>query len=352
MFRGREAVFLIELEHVKKTYRTDAGPVEALTDVSMEVRNGEIFGVIGYSGAGKSTLIRLINLLERPTSGLVKVDGQIMTELSEKALREARKQIGMIFQHFNLLWSRSVAENISFPLELAGLSKKKQRARVEELLRVVGLEGRASSYPSQLSGGQKQRVGIARALASNPKVLLCDEATSALDPKTTDSILQLLQKINRTTGITIVIITHEMQVIRRICDRVAVLDHGTIVEEGLEKDVFTHPRQQITKEFIGLKKESDTETENVGPNRLRAIYPHGQIIRIIFDGQTKQEPVLSAFYGHRAVVANIIESKLSPAEQHYTKGEIILQVSGPEPEIQSVLHEARLKDVRIEVLPS
>lgn len=341
---------MIELEHVKKTYQTDAGAVEALTDVSMEIRSGEIFGVIGYSGAGKSTLIRLINLLERPTSGLVKVDGQIMTELSEKGLREARKQIGMIFQHFNLLWSRSVAENISFPLELAGLSKKKQRSRVEELLRVVGLEGRSSSYPSQLSGGQKQRVGIARALASNPKVLLCDEATSALDPKTTDSILQLLKEINRRTGITIVIITHEMQVIRRICDRVAVLDHGTIVEEGLEKDVFSHPRQQITKEFIGMKRESDAETVN--PDRLRAIYPHGQIIRITFDGRTRQEPVLSAFYGHGALETNIIESKLVPAEQQNTKGEIILQVSGPETEIQSVLQGARLKDVRIEVLPS
>ncbi|WP_010631388.1 methionine ABC transporter ATP-binding protein [Sporolactobacillus vineae] len=341
---------MIELEHVKKTYQTDTGPVEALTDVSININSGEIFGVIGYSGAGKSTLIRLINLLERPTSGLVKVDGQTMTELSEKELREARKQIGMIFQHFNLLWSRTVEENISFPLELAGIPKKERKSRVEELVRVVGLEGRESSYPSQLSGGQKQRVGIARALASNPKVLLCDEATSALDPKTTDSILQLLQKINRSIGITIVIITHEMQVIRKICDRVAVLDHGTIVEEGLEKDVFAHPEQQITKEFIGIKPESDDASGSL--DRFRTIYPDGQIIRITFDGRTRQEPVLSAFYGHEGIETDIIESKLIPGAVKGTKGEIVLRVAGPEAQIQSVLHAANLKNVRTEVLSS
>lgn len=340
---------MIELRHVKKTYPTSTGPVEALTDVSIEVNRGEIFGVIGYSGAGKSTLIRLINLLEKPTSGLVKVDGRIMTELSERELREARKQIGMIFQHFNLLWSRTVAENIAFPLELAGLSRKKRTSRVEELVRVVGLEGRESSYPAQLSGGQKQRVGIARALASNPKVLLCDEATSALDPKTTDAILQLLQEINRSTGITIVVITHEMHVIRKICDRVAVLDHGTIVEEGLEEDVFRHPRQLITREFIGWKTEPKEETGRL--DGFRAIYPHGQIIQITFDGFTKQETVLSIFYGNTSIETDIIESELSPAEQG-TKGIITLLVRGSEPDIQSILHELSLRKVKVEVLPS
>jgi ABC-type metal ion transport system, ATPase component len=340
---------LIELKHVKKTYLTSTGPVEALTDVSIEVNRGEIFGVIGYSGAGKSTLIRLINLLEKPTSGLVKVDGQMMTELSEKELREARKQIGMIFQHFNLLWSRTVAENIAFPLELAGLSRKERASRVEELVRVVGLEGRESSYPAQLSGGQKQRVGIARALASNPKVLLCDEATSALDPKTTDAILQLLQEINRSTGITIVVITHEMHVIREICDRVAVLDHGTIVEEGLEEDVFRHPRQLITREFIGSKPGPKEETGRL--DRFRVIYPHGQIIRITFDGRVKQEPVLSVFYGHASVETDIIESELIPAEKG-TKGTLILLVQGAELEIQSILHELSLREIKFEVLPS
>lgn len=228
-----------------------------------------MFGIIGYSGAGKSTLIRLINLLEKPTSGTITIDGHDLTKLNERQLRKERRNIAMIFQHFNLLWSRTVAENIALPLELTNTKKNQRESRIAELIKMVGLEGKESAYPAQLSGGQKQRVGIARALVNNPKVLLCDEATSALDPKTTDSILSLLSSINQSLGITILLITHEMSVIQKICRRVAVLDQGCIVEEGSVTEVFQHPKQQITKEFIG---SSDGDQEQKAA-RLRDLAP-------------------------------------------------------------------------------
>lgn len=228
-----------------------------------------MFGIIGYSGAGKSTLIRLINLLEKPTSGTITIDGHDLTKLNERQLRKERRNIGMIFQHFNLLWSRTVAENIALPLELTNTKKSQRESRIAELIKMVGLEGKESAYPAQLSGGQKQRVGIARALVNNPKVLLCDEATSALDPKTTDSILSLLSSINQSIGITILLITHEMSVIQKICRRVAVLDQGCIVEEGSVTEVFQHPKQQITKEFIG-SSDGDQEQKAM---RLRDLAP-------------------------------------------------------------------------------
>ncbi|TGA97243.1 ATP-binding cassette domain-containing protein [Sporolactobacillus shoreae] len=340
---------MIQLTHARKIYQTSTGPVEALSDVSLKVERGEIFGVIGYSGAGKSTLIRLINLLEKPTSGNIEVDGRVLSDLSEKELRGARKQIGMIFQHFNLLWSRTVAENIAFPLELSGLSREKKRQRVDELIRMVGLEGRASSYPAQLSGGQKQRVGIARALATNPKVLLCDEATSALDPKTTDSILQLLKEINQSLGITIVLITHEMHVIRKICSRVAVLDHGTIVEEGRSEDVFANPQQPITREFVGRTVASAKDSERV--QRFRKAFPDGKIVRIRFDGSTSQESALDTLFHDQAIHASIIESEFSPTEIG-SKGTLILLIDGSEDDIHAALQSLETKKVKAEVLPS
>ncbi|GAE30277.1 methionine ABC transporter ATP-binding protein [Halalkalibacter hemicellulosilyticusJCM 9152] len=212
---------MISLKGIKKRFNTKNGPVQAVDGVDLTIEEGEIFGVIGYSGAGKSTLIRMLNMLERPTEGKVIVGDRDLSSLSAKELRKARQEIGMIFQHFNLLWSRTVRENIAFPLEIAGVDKARRKERVDELIELVGLEGRGDSYPSQLSGGQKQRVGIARALANNPSVLLCDEATSALDPKTTDSILELLVDINQKLDLTIILITHEMHVIRKICHRVA-----------------------------------------------------------------------------------------------------------------------------------
>ena len=236
---------MIELKHLGKIYSSASGSVEALKDVNLTIADGEIFGIIGLSGAGKSTLVRCINLLERPTSGEVLVDGQNIMALSQKELLQVRRQIGMIFQGFNLLEQRTVLRNICFPLEISGTPKAEAKKRAEELLRVVGLSDKAASYPSQLSGGQKQRVAIARALATNPRYLLCDEATSALDPNTTRSILELLREINKTLGVTIIVITHEMKVIDQICDRVAVIDKSCIAEEGRVADVFTSPKSDI-----------------------------------------------------------------------------------------------------------
>jgi D-methionine transport system ATP-binding protein len=241
---------MIIIRDVVKVFESKKRNVLAVDQTNVTIDKGEIFGVIGYSGAGKSTLIRILNLLEKPTQGTVSIDGIELNSLSEKELRMTRQKIGMIFQHFNLLWSRTVSENISFSLEIANVPKRERDKRVQDLVEMVGLQGKEESYPAQLSGGQKQRVGIARALANQPKVLLCDEATSALDPKTTDSILQLLQKINSELGLTIILITHEMHVVQKICDRVAVMDNGTIVELGTAKEVFEHPKQEMTKEFI------------------------------------------------------------------------------------------------------
>jgi D-methionine transport system ATP-binding protein len=241
---------MVRVEHLSKTFSARDERVDAVQDISFSIERGEIFGVIGLSGAGKSTLVRCLNLLERPTDGHVVIDGQDLAELSAKELRLARRQIGMIFQHFNLLMQRSVIKNVCFPMEIAGVKKKEARERAMEYLRMVGLEEKANAYPAQLSGGQKQRVAIARVLAGNPKLLLCDEATSALDPQTTKSILALLKEINERFGITMVVITHEMRVVKEICDRVAVLEKGHLVETGTVEDVFNHPETQAAKQLI------------------------------------------------------------------------------------------------------
>lgn len=241
---------MILLENVKKIYQSKNGDVIAVDRANLKIEEGEIFGVIGYSGAGKSSLIRLFNQLEKPTSGQITVANRLISAITGNELRKARQEIGMIFQHFNLLWSRTVRENIAFPLEIAGVDKKERKKRVDELIRLVGLEGRGDAYPSQLSGGQKQRVGIARALANNPKVLLCDEATSALDPETTDQILDLLLDINKRLNLTIVLITHEMHVIQKICNRVAVMEKGKIVETGPVLEVFRNPRKRLQSDLF------------------------------------------------------------------------------------------------------
>ena len=248
---------MIEIEHLNKTYPSPGGDIHALRDVNLRIEDGEIFGIIGLSGAGKSTLVRCINLLERPTSGTVRIDGRDMTQLSRRDLLKARQDIGMIFQSFNLLKQRTVLRNICFPLEIAGVKRDEAQARAAELLELVGLSDRAKNYPSQLSGGQKQRVAIARALATRPKYLLCDEATSALDPNTTQSILHLLKEINQTLGVTIVVITHEMRVIEQICQRVAVIDQSCIAEIGNVSDVFTHPKSDIAKALILPKSPAE-----------------------------------------------------------------------------------------------
>lgn len=241
---------MIVFKGVSKTFRTDSGEVRALQHIGLTIRDGDIQGIIGFSGAGKSTLLRMINALEVPTEGHVEVDGRNVDELPREALRKLRKQIGMIFQQFNLLSSKTVYDNIAIPMVLNKADKAVIDARVKELLRFVGLSDKAQVYPDQLSGGQKQRIGIARALATNPSILLCDEATSALDPETTDSILELLERINREMNITIVVVTHEINVVRRICNRVAVMDHGRMVEQGSVLEVFSNPRQEMTKRFV------------------------------------------------------------------------------------------------------
>ncbi len=284
---------LIEIRNLCKTFGTGSNAVHALEDVSLDIEAGEIFGIIGLSGAGKSTLVRCMNLLERPTSGTVTVDGADMTALSDKELRAARREIGMIFQSFNLLMQRNALANVRFPLELAGVPKKEANKRAQELLDMVGLGDRAEAFPAQLSGGQKQRVAIARALATNPKVLLCDEATSALDPTTTESILELLKNLNRQLGVTVVVITHEMRVVERICSRVAIIADSRIAEMGPVQDVFLNPQTEAAKKLVlpsraGKLEGFSSDSENRAVDECR-----GRLIRLAFDGETTDRPIIA-----------------------------------------------------------
>ena len=272
---------MIELSHVIKSFQTDQGTITAANDVCLKVNKGDIYGIIGLSGAGKSTLVRCINYLEVPTSGDVIYNGVALGSLSKKELLNTRRSISMIFQSFNLLAQRTALKNVCYPLEIAGVPKKEAVEKAKKLLEIVGLEDRMMSYPAQLSGGQKQRVAIARALATDPEVLLCDEATSALDPNTTRAILDLLREINEKMQVTIIIITHEMKVVEQICNRVAVLDKGNVVEEGYVKDIFLSPQSDIARDLI-LPKGSAAVTS-----------PNGKIIRLVFDGQASDEPVIS-----------------------------------------------------------
>ena len=286
---------IIKIEHLTKHFGGGRDEVAALEDINITIHSGEIFGVIGLSGAGKSTLVRCVNLLERPTAGTVWVDGREMTALSPKELREARKSIGMIFQSFNLLMQRTALENVCFPLELAGASRKDAQARGLELLELVDLKSRAGAYPAQLSGGQKQRVAIARTLATNPKVLLCDEATSALDPTTTASILALLKDLNEKLGVTVVVITHQMSVIEEICSRVAILDGGVVAETGRVEDIFSHPSTDAARRLVypgGVSLEQ---------------YPAGtRAVRVAFNGGTAYQPLIASLAIDLGVKVNIL----------------------------------------------
>ncbi len=289
---------MIKLDHITQTYKTPEGrEFKALDDVSIEIRPGEIFGIIGRSGAGKSTLVRCINLLNRPSEGTVTVDGKNLTELSEDELRESRRSIGMIFQHFNLLSSCTVYDNVALPLELVGTPKNVIREKVEPLLKLVGLTEHAHKYPSQLSGGQKQRVGIARALTNDPKVLLSDEATSALDPETTVATLALLKRINKELGLTIVMITHEMQVVKQICERVVVMNYGKIVEQGKVVDIFMSPQHETTKALIGNVMARDMPASILDRFRkARENHPNSDavyLLRLAFSGNEVTRPVIS-----------------------------------------------------------
>ncbi|WP_085524200.1 methionine ABC transporter ATP-binding protein [Tuberibacillus sp. Marseille-P3662] len=338
---------MIQLENLHKSFQTSHGTIDAVKDVSLTIDDGEIFGIIGYSGAGKSTLIRLLNNLEEPTSGTVTVADRKLSQLNNKHLRNARRDIGMIFQHFNLLWSRTVQENIEFPLEIAGVSKKKRQKRSQELIELVGLEGRGDAYPSQLSGGQKQRVGIARALANDPQVLLCDEATSALDPKTTDSILDLLVDINKTLGLTVVIITHEMHVIRKISHRVAVMEDGEVVEQGDVIDVFKNPKQSITKDFVKQVTEAENTEETI--QFLTEKFSGGKIVKLTFVGENTHKPFINELFRETNISINILQGNVSQA-QGSAYGTLYLQLEGQEAGINEAIDYCRKRNVDVEVV--
>ena len=293
---------VLKLVNVCKTFYSDGKEFDAVKNVSLEIQKGEIFGIIGLSGAGKSTLIRCMNRLETPTSGDILIDGESVLTMKGRQLRQLRKKVTMIFQQFNLLMQSTVAKNVRYPLELAHVPRAKADARVKELLEIVGLADKADAYPAQLSGGQKQRVAIARALASDPEVLLCDEATSALDPMTTQSILSLLQDINRRLGITIVIITHEMAVIRQICTHVAILDGGQVAEAGSVDDVFTHTRSEAGRRLFGFVSDYSAPPEIDAPVDM---------LRIVFDGMKINEPVISEFSQKTGIAMNILHADIN-----------------------------------------
>lgn len=338
---------MISIKNVNKIFSTKQGNVTAVSDVDLEINEGEIFGVIGYSGAGKSTLIRMLNGLEIPTGGTVTVADKQISHIKGADLRNARQEISMIFQHFNLLWSRTVRENIAFPLEIAGIPKRKRQQRVDELIRLVGLEGREDSYPSQLSGGQKQRVGIARALANKPKVLLCDEATSALDPETTDSILDLLVDINKNLGLTIVLITHEMHVIRKICHRVAVMEGGKVVEQGSVLEIFKDPEQPITKRFVQQMTEPE-ETRETIQHLLKEI-KSGKVIRLSFIGEGTERPLMTDLIRNYDVTVNILQGKISQT-QDGSYGTLFIHLDGEEQVITDAVHFIESQQVTVEVI--
>ena len=331
---------MIELRNLSKQFTTIDGPVEALKHINLTVQDGDIYGIIGMSGAGKSTLVRCINMLEKPTEGSVLMDGRDMGTLSEKELRQARRQITMIFQGFNLLMQRTCLKNVMLPLRFGGTDRNAAEKKAKELLELVGLPDKANSYPAQLSGGQQQRVAIARALATEPKVLLCDEATSALDPKTTHAILDLIREINKKLGITVIVITHQMSVVQEICNRVAILEHGTVVEEGTVTEVFANPRAQATRNLIN---PADTDNDSVFPEG-------GQRIRVIFNGAVaSREPLIAKMAVDCNILASILgASTRSVGDKAY--GYILLDIPGtPEDLAKAVSYLSKTPDVTVQV---
>ena len=330
---------MIEIQNLSKTFPVSGGTVEALKDISLTIPDGEIYGIIGMSGAGKSTLVRCINMLERPTSGKVIIDGKDLGSLTQAQLREERRNITMIFQGFNLLMQRNCLKNVCFPLELAGYKKKEAVERATELLELVGLGEKLKSYPAQLSGGQQQRVAIARALATHPKILLCDEATSALDPQTTQSILSLIKDIHDKLGLTVIIITHQMSVVEQICTRVAILNHGTVVEEGAVSEVFASPKSQEAKQLVypeGYQQAIETEREE-------------HLIRVVFNGASAtQTPLIAKMAMEENIMASILfASTRSLGDKAY--GNMLLGISGGKEQMEkAVAYLRRIPDIHVE----
>ena len=340
---------MIELKNITKNFHQKNRIVSALSDVSLKVPQGKIFGVIGTSGAGKSTLIRCVNLLERPTSGEIIVDGKSLLQLSNAQLAIERRQIGMIFQHFNLLSSRTVFENVAFPLELVGASKDAIRTRVFELLDLVGLAEKANDYPASLSGGQKQRVAIARTLANNPKVLLCDEATSALDPATTRSILNLLKDINRRLNITILLITHQMEVVKSICDEVAVISHGKLIEQGSVGEIFADPKHELTKEFIASSLHLDIP--RVYQERLQKEDAEGlsPLLRLEMTGKSVNEPVISEVSRLFDTNFKIVSAQMDQAGD-VNFGVMLIELSGKRENYEAAIEYFISKHIKTEII--
>ena len=324
----------IEIRGLSKVYPIPGGEVHALTNINLSIEKGDIYGIIGMSGAGKSTLIRCLNRLDAPTDGQILIDGQNILAMDKKQLRATRRRMAMIFQQFNLLMQKSVARNVRYPLEIAGVPKKQANERVMELLKIVGLEDKANAFPAQLSGGQKQRVAIARALASDPEMLLCDEATSALDPMTTQSILALLQKINQELGIRVVLITHEMAVIRQICNKVAILDGGVLAEEGTVDDVFMHTKSAAGRRLFGILPDQ----EEIPPQAA---------IRIVFDGEAAEQPVISKLVKNLDIDVNILSADIRQLNQKAYGQMMIARPSDPA-EVKRVMDYLRAQNITVE----
>ena len=336
---------MIKIRDLEKIYKTKDTSFNALNNINLDISSGEIFGIIGLSGAGKSTLVRMLNRLEEPTNGSIYIDDVEMTSLKNNELREIRKEIGMIFQHFNLMNSKNVFKNIAFPLEIVGMNKEDIKSRVSELLDLVDLSDKSKSYPSELSGGQKQRVAIARALANNPKILLCDEATSALDPKTTKSILNLLKDIQKKFGLTIVMITHQMEVIREICERVAIIEAGEIIELGSVEDVFSNPKTDIGKDFVrDLKPTSGGEL--VFPKT-----PDSKVIKISYLGDSASEPIVSDLIKKFDIDVNIIDGDINKLTTTLV-GHLTIQLTGDKKEILKAFDWLNEKNLSLEVIYS
>lgn len=341
---------MIRLENVSKTFTDSNKEVHAVNNVSLTINDGDIFGIIGFSGAGKSTLVRCINLLEKPTEGKVFVDDAEITALSGKELRKARKKIGMIFQHFNLMPSRTIFGNVAYPLRGSGLSKEEIKEKVHHLLELVGISEKENAFPSQLSGGQKQRVAIARALANDPNILLCDEATSALDPQTTKSILKLLQQLNQTLGITVVVITHEMAVVKEICNRVAVMDHGDVVEEGEVFHVFASPKEPLTRSFIKTTSNLQKIEELIAADSPVVATKKGElIVRLSYVEKNTSEPLISTVTRKFGIILNIVFADVEIVQNAPIGGTVAI-VSGESSRIDEALQYLRDKNVGVEVI--
>ncbi|WP_025728183.1 methionine ABC transporter ATP-binding protein [Atopobacter phocae] len=341
---------MIELDQINVTFQTDKKTVHAVKDVSLTIQAGEIFGIVGYSGAGKSTLVRVINLLQRPSSGTVRIGDTDMTQLKAQELREKRRKIGMIFQHFNLMNSLNVVSNVAFPLKKSGLTKKEQEEKALQLLDLVGLKDKTKSYPSQLSGGQKQRVAIARALANDPEILLCDEATSALDPQTTNQILKLLKRLNQQLNLTIVMITHEMQVVKEICHRVAVMEAGQVIELGDSVTIFSQPKKELTQQFIQTATHMDQALETIITNQTVAqLSEDAQLVELKYVGETTSEPLIQDLYKRFDVSTNILYGNIEMI-QGIPVGRLMVTIAGTSEQRQAAFNYLKANDVTTTII--